>query len=52
MASLYDQLVTIMGTPPNDLVMYFYYVVAAFIVVTSIKLLYTMIFKFLLNVRI
>lgn len=52
MVSLYDQLVQILGEPPTDLIAYFYYLLAGFIVFLSIKLLFTMIFKFILNVRI
>lgn len=52
MTNLYDQLLNIVGTPPNDLCAYFLYIACVFIVITSMRLLYTFIFKFLLNIRI
>ena len=52
MNSLYDQLISIIGTPPNTILNYFLYVACVYIVISSVKLLYTLIFKFVLNIRL
>lgn len=51
MTNLYSQLVSVIGTPPNEMIQYLYYCICAFIVFMSIKLLFTFIFRFVLNIK-
>lgn len=51
MTSLYEQVVAVLGSPPNETIRYLYYVACVYILITSVKLLYTFIFKFLLNTK-
>lgn len=52
MSGLYDQMVSLVGTPPNDITKYFIYVACVYIVILSIRLLYKFICNFILNIKI
>lgn len=52
MDNLITQITNLIGTSPNDEITFLYYVLAIFIVITSIKLIFKMIFDYIFNIKI
>lgn len=52
MNSLMSQIISVLGEAPNDTIEFFYYLLASFIVIISIKIVFKVIFDYILNIKL